>query len=153
MTMTGAKMKRKGKGQSLFEVVISLAIMTTVLVAIVILSSNAVRNSTFSKNKTLATRYSQEATEWLRGQRDENWSAFYNRALVSGTYCMDSLDWSSIGACGSSDYVSDTILVRETSLTIVDPDRVDVTVSINWEDPQGIHVVNSATTYTDWRAN
>ena len=147
------KIKGQETGQSLFEVVVSLAIMTAVIVAIVILSSNAVRNSSFSRNKTLATRYSQEATEWLRGERDENWSTFFNRAITSGIYCLDDLDWFSIGTCGGSDFIPDTILVREMSLNIVNPDRIDITVSINWEDPQGVHVVNSATTYTDWRAN
>ena len=139
------------KGQSLFEVVLSLGVMTFIIVALIVLASNSVRNATFSRNKTLATRYSQEAVEWLRGERDLDWDLFHSRAL-SGTYCLATLNWNSIGSCGSADVVGDTILTREMALTVESATQIEADVSVFWEDAQGIHEVRTTTTFVDWRS-
>src|SRR4030043_2346790 len=101
--------KKMEKGQSLFEIVLALAIATLIVVALVALASSAIRNSTFAKNKALATRYSQEATEWLRGERDTNWDIFATKALTP-TWCLPSLSWmsASVGTC-DNEYISNTL--------------------------------------------
>ena len=68
-------------GQSLFEVVVALAISTLVIIAVVSLAALSIRNTDFSKNKTLASKYAQDATEWLRGQRDADFDAFASNTL------------------------------------------------------------------------
>lgn len=144
--------KKSTKGQSLFEVVLSLAVITVVVVALIILASNAIRNTTFSKNRTLATRSSQEAMEWLRGERDADWDAFSVRALIP-TYCLPSLSWTqaSIGTCSDTEVIAGTLLKREISFTSVAADNIEVNVIVYWEDAQGLHEVRSATNLTDWR--
>jgi Tfp pilus assembly protein PilV len=139
------------KGQSLFEVVTALGVVTVIIVALVALASNAIHNSNFSKDKALATRYSQEATEWLRGERDANWDIFAAKA-VTPTWCLPSLSWMSalVGACGE-DYISNTLFQREVSFNVVDTKTIEVQVTIFWEDSKGAHQVASATTLTDWR--
>ena len=143
---------RYEKGQSLFEVFLSLAVVTVIIVALVILASNAVRNTTYSKNKTLATRYSQEAIEWLRGERDADWDVFSLRALTSSYYCLQTLSWTSIGECGTSDTISNTSLIREAQFTIDSPTQITIEVVVYWEDSQGVHETKTTTNFTDWRA-
>src|SRR3990172_5630766 len=107
---------RRQSGQSLFEVVLALAIATIIIVAMVALASSAIRNSNFSRNKTLATRFSQEATEWLRGERDADFTVFETRALIP-LYCLPSLSWasSSIGSCSSGQEIVNSIFRREVT--------------------------------------
>ncbi len=102
--MSDVRYKIYERGQSLFEVFLSLAIVAIIIVALVILASNAIRNSTYSKNKTLATRYSQEAMEWLRGERDASWDNFSDKALAFSYYCLQTLTWAS-GQCGTTQYI------------------------------------------------
>ncbi len=141
--------KRYEKGQSLFEMVLAIAIMTMIIVAVVILASNAIRNSTFSKNKTLSSRYSQEAIEWLRGERDTNWTDFYEYAL-QGDFCLQTLGWDP-GACGNLQVIPGTSIVRGMTLSVNGATQVEAEVKVYWEDSQGIHETKTVTSFTDWR--
>ena len=140
-------------GQSLFEVVLSLAVITLVIITLILLASNSIRNANFSRNKTIATRHTQEALEWLRGQRDEHFDTFATRALTN-QYCLPSLSWAaaSIGGCGENDYVTGTILRREIFFNTVTADNIEVQIVVYWEDGQGVHEVRSITNLTDWRS-
>ncbi len=142
-------------GQSLFEIMLALAISTLIVIALVALTSNAIRNSTFSKNKSLATRYSQEATEWLRGERDADFDAFKIRALTP-LYCLPSLSWAeaSIGACAAGQEISGTIFKREISFSISSiggKTIIQAAINVHWTDSQGLHEVRSVTNFSDWR--
>lgn len=145
------KVKNTQKGQSMFEVFLSLTVITVVIVALVILASNAIRNTTYSRNKTISTRYSQETIEWLRGERDMDWTIFSQRAVTSQYYCMQTLSWDNIGQCSSSDTIANTSLFREVGLTIDDPEQIEAEVRVYWEDSQGMHEVRTTTKFTDWR--
>jgi len=141
------------KGQSLFEVVLSLAVITVVIVALIILAYSSIRNANYSKNQTLATKHSQEVTEWLRGERDSDFDLLQTRALT-GQYCFPSLSWTAakIGGCADGDVIVGTILKREIFFTIVDPANIEVQAVVYWDDAQGLHEVRAITNYTDWRA-
>ncbi len=156
-------MKKNISGQSLFEIILALAISVLIITSLVTLAANAVRNSTYSKNKTQATRYSQEATEWLRGERDTNWDNLYDKAAVNPpqVYCMKSLSWAdaTIGlGCSSNQVISGTVFKREVSFerrTVLvgglPKNIIDASVRVYWQDAQGVHEVRSATSFTDWR--
>ena len=142
-------------GQSLFEIILSLAIITLIIVAIVALTATSIRNTTFSKNKTLASRYSQEATEWLRGERDADFNAFETRTLTP-LYCLPSLTWSSatIGACTSGQEIANTLFRREISFSssvVNGKTLIQAGVRVYWTDAQGLHEVRSVTNFSDWR--
>ena len=148
-------MRRHEKGQSLFEMMLALAVSTLIIVAIVALTSNAIRNTTFSKNKTLATRFSQEATEWLRGERDADFPTFETRALTP-LYCLPSLSWTSasIGACTGGQEISNTIFKREVTFSsslVNGKTLIQAGVKVYWTDSQGTHEVRSVTNFSDWR--
>lgn len=145
------------KGQSMFEVVIAIFIMALVIVGVVILATNSISNASFSKNKTLAGRYTQEAIEWLRGQRDADIIVFKTK-IATSPYCLNTLTWNA-GACGSSEFIIDsatgtTIFKRRVDLTtslINSKNIIEVTVIVSWDDSKGSHEVRSVTNFTDSR--
>jgi hypothetical protein len=147
-------MKKYNEGQSLFEVVLALALSTLIIVALVSLVANSIRNSSYSRNKTYATRYTQEATEWLRGERDGDWDVFSTNFLFCPTpphvQCLDTLAWGNCGICGDTEFV-DNIFKREISFSDIEADSVTVEATTYWIDSQGIHEVRSNTILTDWR--
>lgn len=147
------RVKRNQKGQSLFEVVFAVGMSALIITAVVVLAANALSNSTFSKNKALAGRFTQEAVEWLRSQRDENWDNFYTRTLTT-TWCLPDVDWAEakVGICG----VADTILAnsnfrREVNFTEIDASNIETKIKVYWEDGRGLHETSTITNFTDWR--
>lgn len=142
-------------GQSLFEVVVSLAISALVIVALVSLVSNSIRNANFSKNKSLASTYAQEASEWLRGERDSDPDLFFSVRAVAGlNYCINNLNWNSLGNCGSGSTISGTIFTRTLSFpacSYCDNTLIEANIKVFWTDSQGIHQVENVTNLSDWR--
>lgn len=164
------------KGQSLFEVVLALALATLILVVIVSLASNSIRNTTFSKRKTVASRYAQKITEWLRGERDKSWDDFRKNSIAIScpssphTQCLDSepFAWGDCGSCDDDELV-DGIYKREISfecriISATDKEgsiqpcltlavnAIHATIEVSWEDAQGPHIIRSVTTFSDWRS-
>lgn len=151
-------MKKTQRGQSLFEVILAIAVLTLVLVGIVSLATISVRNSTFSRNKTLASKYAQEASEWLRSERDKDRDAFILHADASFDipkyYCLDALVWTNLGKCSSSEFISNTPFIRNLSLTKTMKSGktvIEVKVVVSWQDSQGEHEARSFTYFSDWR--
>ncbi len=148
--------KKNLKGQSLFEVVLALGVITAIAVGIVSLTVNSIRNASFSKQKTLAGRYAQEATEWLRSQRDTDFDTFQDNVLISPK-CLPQLYWTGAVGCDETNEnhkIPGTPLFREIQFvtdTISGKTAITAEVKVYWNDSQGYHEVNSATTFTDWR--
>ena len=149
-------MRLKGKnerGQSLFEVVLALGVITAITVGIVALAASIIRNAGFSKNKTLAGRYSQEAVEWLRKERDNNFTLF-SQNTQTPLWCFSSLSWSSVGACGSGSPILGTILFRDVTFSDGSTSTktiINASVRVYWTDSLGSHEVRNATSFSDWR--
>ena len=141
-------------GQSLFEVVLALGLIAMIIVTVVSLASVSIRNSSFSRYKSLATRYSQETLEWLRGERDSGWTTFVTHAQTP-TFCFPSLSWAlaKVGVCGADDKISGTPLKREIGFTIIDLENIETSVKVYWTDAQGYHESKSVTDFTNWRTN
>jgi type II secretory pathway pseudopilin PulG len=141
------------KGQSLFEVVVALAISALIITTLVSLVSNSIQNANFSKNKTLAANYSQEAIEWVRGQRDLNTTAFITK-IQTPKWCLQTLSWSNPGVCTENLQISNTPFTREVSFSVDSSSGkniIETNVSISWTDTQGSHVVKNSTEFADWR--
>jgi Tfp pilus assembly protein PilV len=147
------------KGQRLFEVVVALAISALVVVALVSLVSNSIRNATFSKNKSLASTYAQETIEWLRSERDNDVSTFMTNALTP-SWCFPSLNWSSPGSCSTDKKIQNTEFLRKGSFTVSTENNIEtgqvknivnVTIDVSWSDSQGLHQISNTTNFSDWR--
>lgn len=143
----------RDNGQSLFEVVIALGISAIVVAALVGLTATSIRNATFSKNKTLAGRMAEEATEWLRGQRDQDVAGFIANSQTS-VWCLSTLGWSNPGTCTAGDEIAGTQFMRELAFSEdagIPEIIIEADVRVWWNDSQGEHEVRSATNFTDWR--
>jgi Tfp pilus assembly protein PilV len=148
------------RGQSLFEVVVAVAITALIIVAIVSLAVNSIQNSNYSRNKTSSSTYSQQATEWLRGQRDIDPGDFfgtYATVLAPSGYCLPTLAWTPSVADavhGCTAKIPGTIFTRwvtfnrsvQNGKTVVGTD-----VTVSWSDSQGIHQVTDSTNLADTR--
>lgn len=144
----------RSRGQSLFEVLAAVAVIGVALVALISLSTRSVSTGSFARNKNLASRYTQEAYEWIRLERDTDWSLLYARA--GSTYCINNLNWSSPGSCGG--YIRDattganTIFQREVSLTAIDVAELEVDIVTSWRSGGSTHSSRSTTILSDWRS-
>jgi Tfp pilus assembly protein PilV len=162
-----SKIDNSERGQSLFEIIFSLAIAGLIIVAIVSLASVSIRNSAISRNRALASRYAKELSEWLREERDKDFDVFKDNVSSdsSFTHCFDTSppSWGNDGACSTSEFIDGkTIFLREASFacfqglvsrdcTNLDVDTIEARVSVYWDDAQGGHEVKSVTFYSDWR--
>lgn len=141
------------KGQSMFEVVLALFIITMIIVAVVILSTTSISNSLFSRNKTLANKYSQEAIEWLRSQRESN-SANFIISANTINYCLDSLTFSKKRVCTNTEIITGTIFKRELTFSksvISTKNIIDATIVTSWSDSKGLHQARAVTNFSDIR--
>jgi type II secretory pathway pseudopilin PulG len=145
------------KGQSLYELIVAIGISALVIVGVVSLATSSIQNSTYSKNQSLATVYAQEATEWLRGQRDASITIFLaNTAHSPWCLNLEPPAWpGSSGACGSTDFISGTTLFkRYVSFIITSPSsktQIEADVVVSWVDAKGTHQVTNSTNFSDWR--
>lgn len=139
----------------MFEVVIALFIIAMIIVGVVSLSTDSLSNAIFSRNKTLAARYSQEAIEWLRSQREQDNVLFQSKASASTNYCFQTLAWTNTGKCGDEEFISNTIFRRDVTFvvsTIQDDKKIiEANVTTSWDDSRGTHVATSVTNFNDLR--
>lgn len=125
----------------MLEVIVALAAAMLVILGLVRVTIVSMRNSRFAKNQALATQYAQEAMEWIRTQRDEDWSL-----LVIDTYCLsDDLDWIVNPSC---DYTLDTVFKRVAVLTADGDEKFQVDVTVSWDS--GAHQSELSSYLTKW---
>lgn len=154
-------MKRK-TGQTLFEMVIALAVMVLVITGIVKAVTTAIKNSTFARQKSEATRYAQEAMEWVKTERDKaSWSDFTSQVLASKS-CMPSLAFpTQAGPCDTgldSNKIQNTIFFREITVkdasgaSCTDSDTsCNISIEVFWLDRETTHTSTLETRVTNWR--
>lgn len=156
MEMFQNKKTKFKKGQSLFEIIVAISVVSIGMLAVVGLIRTSVSDSDLSKNQNLANRYTQEALEWLRDQRDTNWTTFVSFGSDSGTvYCLNNLNFDNANACGSSEFISGTIFIRELNFVydLTNPNKTTLEVVTKWNDQSGEHDARSTLVLTNWKGN
>lgn len=163
MTSEKRKTKNEKRGQTLFELVIALAVVVLVITGIVKAVTTAIKNSAFARNKSEATRYSQEAMEWVKTERDKkSWNDFTGKTLSSKA-CMSTLSWPTQAVpCDTgldSNKIQNTVFFR--NITIQDTNKApcestdsscDITVEVFWLDTDTTqHTSTLQTRVTNWR--
>lgn len=150
------------KGQSLYELIVAIAISAIIVVAVVSLATSSILNSSYSKNKSVAGTYAQQATEWLRGQRNANITNFSGKSSVAGTtWCLPDNPLSSsltaswkICSGTDTDKITGTQFLRQVKLittTFLTKTQIEADVTVSWTDSKGIHLVTDATNFSDLR--
>ncbi|KKU68341.1 MAG: Tfp pilus assembly protein pilV [Candidatus Amesbacteria bacterium GW2011_GWA1_47_20] len=107
-------------GQMLVEVLLAIAVAALVLVGMAQLSTRSLTTSNFSRSKSQADVYAQEAVEMIRTERTtKGWSDFFT------SYSCDTLDGTLTGG-----------FTRNATCTKVSgiPEKVTVTVTVSWAE-------------------
>lgn len=110
------------KGQLLIEILVGLAIITSVLVTSMVVITHATRLARSARSKGEATSYAQKVIEAYRNTRDQNKEAFF----ANGT-CNNPC-----GTFGSNNMYSCTMTCVFSPAGAAT--QVDVTVTMTWDD-------------------
>jgi len=153
-------LKQNQSGQTLIEALVAATIVAIVLTAIISGVTLSVRNSRFSKNQSLATRYTQEAIESIHFYRDDaGWATFHSKVAGNPTLCLSELpndtdhfmSNSYIDGDCMGNVIPFTTFEREAVFDagiITDP--ITVTVTVTWSEGETTHESTSTTVFTDW---
>lgn len=137
------------KGQTLLELVVVLLVVGIIITGIIAIVSASVRNARFSKDQAQASRFAQEALEWVRQRRDSDWTTFASKN--SATYCMISLSWDHATPCTSTDYIVGTNFLRNVTLSSVNANTISTDVTVSWNDSNGVHQSRLSTHLSNWK--
>jgi len=133
-------MKKKDSGQSLIEVIAALAVMVLVILALIIVTTISIRNATFAKNQTLATKFAQEGIEEVRAYRDQNsWDVFWLTTIGTPEETTE-----------INDIFTKTIKYENKETSFDANDRAEVTVTVSWTDAQEDHQSVLKTYLSPW---
>ncbi len=146
------RLNRNNKGQSLFEVVIAMALISIVLITLVAMASVSIRAAVFSRNQTQASRFTEQASEWLRSEKDANWATFSSYAATQN-WCLDSLYWQKGTVCSVNSVISGTIFVRNLKFTVNADSSISADIQTSWVDAQGSHLVTTSIVFTNWQSD
>lgn len=144
-------------GQSLFEVVVAVAVSSLIITAIVALAASSIQNSSYSRDKTIASNYVQETLEWLRQEKERDPALFRSYVVnITGadmTYCFKSLSWPvNPNTCSAEENIEDTKFFREVTFPacdgICDTGIVEVRITVTWQDSKGSHIISSSSELT-----
>ncbi len=120
-------------GQSLVEVIAALTVVAIIVFVLVKASTTSIRNATFARNWTLATKYAQELIEEARKLRDNQPEKFF----------------SDINFCNKNESVGIFTSTRICSLS--SSNTMNVVVLVSWEDSLGVHESKLETILTSWK--
>ena len=145
------------KGTTLLEVIFTIVVIGMVLGALITAVNYGLSNAQYARNKALATKYGQEAIEWLRAQRNLDWYDFSGRACSSGPctpYCLvDFSVWPGQAACSAGMVINDQFdsFHREVTLEQDGVDKVNVQMRVFWQQGNRDSEIKLNTYLTRWQ--
>lgn len=129
--------KNNNIGQSLIEVVAAIAVISVGILAIVKVTTKSVSNTTFARNRAIATKYAQESLEKVREYRDKN------------SWVIFTANCGSAAALGLPEVLSP--FTRTTYSCTGSGDSRDILVIVSWTDASGSHQSRMNTSLTAWK--
>lgn len=139
---------RLSKGQSFFEVIVALGLISIVLITLVAMAAASIRASVFSRNQTEANRFGEQAIEWLREEKNAGWTAFASHSPLTNA-CFQNLELTSQQSPPCT--ISGTVFARTLTLATNLDTSITATVYTSWTDAQGNHTVSSSTLFANWK--
>ena len=137
-------------GFTLIEVVVSLAILTTVMLSLHFVAQMAVRSWDTAQKRSVAYNIIQDAVESIRNIRDNNvataseWFAGTDNASLNGVL-MKPLP---------TGFTRDIVITDISSGIIYDGATIfkkKVIVTVSWTDKIGKKTLSETTYFTDWK--
>jgi type II secretory pathway pseudopilin PulG len=145
---------KKSGGQSLLELLVALTLIMLVVVAVVGLAAVSIKASYFAKRETASKRYAEEAMEWLREYKKNNWhDLLANKADADPgdiDFCLNNLNFSTAGACTSflGGIYKRELKIYKYDLNPPQKPKVDVEVLVSWSDSSGNHLTRLKSIFT-----
>ncbi len=149
-------------GQTLIETVVIVGLVVFVLVAVVAGLVIAIKNSGFSNNQAVATKYAQETIEQFQSQRQQlGWESFYEILSVDGneiTYCLsegiassEAFDNLIDGACEIDETIEDTPFIRQAEVVVHSTEEISVTSTVEWSEADQNKQAHVVHTFYQWK--
>lgn len=145
-------MHAKQAGFSLIEVLIFSVLFSMIFLAVTSAMISSLRNTKQSQRRIMATYYASELKDWLKGQKELNFSGFPK----SGTQCFNTspiAEWGTVGNCGSSFSLgqgSDIVFKRYVSFTNGTSTQVNVNITVEWNEGNIVTTLPLNTRFTSW---
>lgn len=144
------------QGMTLLEVLIFTTMITLIFLTIASATTQSIKRTIYNQQKIIATHYAEEAQEWMRGEKESDWSVFSARADT--TYCLNAAIsvcdgagscWDNRTACGPTDYSLGGHFKRSSVLT-THGSLIDVTTTVEWIEGSNTYSVPINTTFSRW---
>ena len=150
-------------GQTILEILVAAAIITTLFVGLLSLNTNSMKGSTYTKELNQANEYASQLADWLKNQKNTlGWTTLFdllnedtNNDYV--TYCFNNLPTSlnnfrnlSNSNCPSSSYITNTNFQRSAVFDLASHNQgiINVEITVQWEE--GAKQVNLNTQLNRW---
>jgi uncharacterized protein (TIGR02598 family) len=166
------KIQNLKSGFTLMEVIVSIAIITTALIAAIGLISFSITSIRINKSKIIAAGLVQEGLEIVKNIRDNNWlhncPACDRRTTATWRIGLDVGDWRvqynlenllffdsvplKIDSSGFYQYNngSNTSFYRRVNIQYVSDDQIKVTAEVTWVERGSTQSVIAETRYYNW---
>ena len=139
-------------GQTLFEIIISVAVIAVILTALVSAVTAALRYGQASRNRSRAVKYAQEGLELARALRDTaGWDLFLTYS-GSGTkrWCVDESGVWTADSGNGCPIASGSPFGRTVDITWNTP-LMSVDVAVAWGEKDASSTIHLQTYFTKWK--
>lgn len=132
-------MLKKTSGVTIIEILIMTVFITVLFLAVATVTSVSLKTAKVNEHKILATHFAEELREWIRGEKERDWTDFVSTKM--GTWCFTNktLSWESTSECG---YDLDGLYKREADLSAnLDQTQVTVQITVSWNEDNNAYAV------------
>lgn len=122
---------KKSIGFSLIEILVFATVLSLFFISAVTITTFSLRDIKIQEHKILATRYAEEASEWIKQEKEDDWQIF---ATHNGDYCLkDPIIWTS-NLCSSYDLGTPGLFKRDLTISRSgDPiDKITTVLTVSW---------------------
>lgn len=166
--MTKASTSQRNRGFTIIELLVAVGVVSMVMVAVTSGVATSLKNSRFSKEKSISVRLAQEGVEWMRENRDKNgWNSLTAQLTSAGAtdaspkvYCLPSagvemtvLTTAGAGACTTGENVvgADQFMRTLTLSYNSTAEEVRVASRVYWDDGSGDKETILESSMKKWR--
>lgn len=128
------------KGFSLVEILVFTSIVSVFFVVATTVATYSLTVMKSNENKIRATRAAEEIIDWLRGEKEANWTTFSARA---GSWCFNNTtpSWDTADNNTCSQYSLQNMFKRDVSLVPDVTGQIRVNVVVSWTEGSATYSV------------
>lgn len=143
------------RGQALVEALVAIGITMILVTGLIAGTVNSLKSNQFGRNKSQASKLSQEGLEVARALRDGSWEDFvaFSNYPASGAkfWCLDGQStWAELFQGQQCPFNILNVFNRKISFNWQDPKMVVVS-TVSWNDASTVHKSEITTYFTKWR--